>query len=408
MGMMRPLEGIRILDFTQFLSGPMCTMILSDFGAEVIKIENPPAGDFSRYGNSVRNQCSSHYATRNRGKKSIVLNMMNPEQKALFLKLVKTADAVVENFKPGTMEKFGITYELLKELNPRIVYTSISGYGQDGPYANHAAFDATVQAESGIMSITGNEGGSPLKCGAAIGDCAGGLMGCIGTLIGIVDAGRTGRGRRIDVGMMDSLLFIQENLLSTYMDTGIMPVQRGNRYPEASPIRDFMCKDGVPIMLNIATDKQWEKLAQALKQTHWLTEPEFTGMRKRAENYLQVEEAVQAAVEQYTCNELEVLLQHYGCAYGRINNYEQVVNHPQVKHRGTIVKATYPDGTSFRVPGNPLHISEMENKRNYEVYPLGTHTMDVLSEVEKEEQLRPLMEPVLKAVRKKTEELYQQ
>ena len=157
---MKPLEGIRILDFTQFMSGPICTLMLSDFGAEVIKLENPPLGDGTRYGNIMENGCSSHYATRNRGKKSVVLNMKDGAQRDLFLKLVETADAVVENFKPGTMEKFGITYEVLEKINPRIVLTSISGYGQEGPYAHRPAYDATVQAESGVMSITGEVGGS--------------------------------------------------------------------------------------------------------------------------------------------------------------------------------------------------------------------------------------------------------
>ena len=158
--MSKPLEGFRILDFSQFMSGPMCTLLLSDFGAEVIKIENPPIGDNTRYGNIIDHEVSSHFATRNRGKKSIVLNMKDEAHKKLFLELVKTADAVIENYKPGTMEKFGINYEVLKEINPGIVFTSISGYGQDGPYASHAAFDQTVQAESGMMSITGPEAGN--------------------------------------------------------------------------------------------------------------------------------------------------------------------------------------------------------------------------------------------------------
>ena len=205
--MSKPLEGIRILDFSQFMSGPMCTMLMSDFGAEVIKIENPPIGDNTRYGNIIENDVSSHYATRNRGKKSIVLNMKDEKHKALFLELVKTADAVIENYKPGTMKKFGIDYDVLKEINPAIVYASISGYGQDGPYAGHAAFDQTVQAESGMMSITGPEGGEPVKSGGSIADYSGGLMCCIGTLMGIIEAKKTGKGRRIDVSMMDSLIF---------------------------------------------------------------------------------------------------------------------------------------------------------------------------------------------------------
>lgn len=289
---MKPLEGFRILDFTQFMSGPICTLMLSDFGAEVIKMENPPLGDTTRYGNIVENGCSSHYATRNRGKKSVVINMKDPKQRDLFLKLVETSDAVIENFKPGTMEKFGITYEVLEKVNPRIVYTSISGYGQEGPYAKRPAYDATVQAESGVMSITGEAGGHPTKCGGSIADYSGGLVGCIGTLIGIIDAQKTGHGRRIDASMMDALLLLQENMISMYLKNGVLPKPNGNRYPAASPIGDFMCKDGVPIMLNISTDAQWKAFAEALEQPQWLEDPDFTSMRIRANNYVKVEAEV--------------------------------------------------------------------------------------------------------------------
>lgn len=222
-----PLQGIRILDFSQFLSGPLCTLLLSDFGAEVIKIENPPLGDNTRYGPYIEREVSSHYAMRNRGKKSIVLNMKNREHRDLFLKMVKTADAVVDNYKPGTMEKFGITYDLLREINPRIVFTSISGYGQDGPYASHAAFDQPVQAESGVMSITGEQGGEPVKCGASIGDVTGGLAACIGTLMGIYDAKTSGQGRQIDVSMMDALVFGMGRQFSEYLRNGIVPGPAG-------------------------------------------------------------------------------------------------------------------------------------------------------------------------------------
>lgn len=397
---MKPLEGIRILDFTQFMSGPICTLMLSDFGAEVIKFENPPLGDATRYGSYMENGCSSHYATRNRGKKSVVLNMKDEKQKKMFLKLVETADAVVENFKPGTMEKFGITYELLESINPRIVYTSITGYGQDGPYASHAAFDATVQAESGVMSITGEEGGHPMKSGGSIADYSGGLMGCIGTLMGIVDAQRTGHGRRIDSSMMDSLLLLQENLLSLYLKNGVTPQPCGNRYPTVSPVGDFMCKDGVPLMLNISTDLQWKHFAEALEQPQWLEDPDFVSMISRAENYRKVEAEVNRVFSEQTSVEIAAKLQAHGCVYGFINDYKAVANHPQVKHRKTIVNAVYPDGTSFKVPGNPLHMSGVERQMDYSTALLGQDTIKVLSEVEDIQTVHEIMDPVLAGLKK--------
>ena len=398
---MKPLESIRILDFTQFFSGPVCTLLLGDYGAEIIKLENPPAGDATRYGNVIVGEASSHYATRNRGKKSVVINMKDPPQKELFLKLVKTADAVVENFKPGTMEKFGITYDLLKEINPKVVYTRISGYGQTGPFASHAAYDATVQAESGVMSITGAVGGGPTKCGGSIADYCGGLVACIGTLIGIVDAQRSGTGREIDVSMMDSLLLLQENMLSAYLLNGRLPKPNGNRYPSASPIGDFMCKDGIPIMLNIATDAQFKAFAEVLEQPQWLEDPDFATMAKRADNYQKVEAEILRVFAAMTSGEVAERLQSRKLVYGSINDYEAVVNHPQVRHRGTFVQANWPDGTSFKVPGSPMLMSGMERQAEYETVPLGQNTIEVLSQVADLETVHQIMDPVLEQVRQK-------
>ena len=403
---MKPLEGMRILDFTQFFSGPVCTLLLSDYGAEVVKLENPPAGDATRYGNVMVNEGSSHYATRNRGKKSVAINMKDEEQRKIFLELVKTADAVVENFKPGTMEKFGITYEVLEKINPKIVYTSISGYGQEGPFSSHAAYDATVQAEAGIMSITGAAGGNPTKCGASIADYCGGLMACIGTLIGMVDASRTGHGRRIDVSMMDTLLLLQENMLSSYLLTKKMPKPNGNRYPSASPIGDFMCKDGVPVMLNIATDAQFKAFAEVLEQPQWLENPDFASMALRATNYEKVEAEVNRVFAELDSADVAERLQSRKLVYGSINNYEAVVNHPQVEYRKTFVNATYPDGTSFKVPGNPMLMSGVERQMNFETVPLGYNTFEIMSEVSYEEIIHRIMDPVMEQVEAKKKTMY--
>lgn len=403
---MKPLEGIRILDFTQFMAGPMCTLLLGDYGAEIIKIENPPMGDNTRYGNIIRNDHSSHYATRNRGKRSVLLNMKDPAQRDLFLELVKTADAVVENFKAGTMEKFGITYELLESINPKIVYTRISGYGQEGPFASHAAFDATIQAEAGIMSITGEPGRAGVKCGASIADYSGGLMGCIGTLMGILDARQTGHGRCIDVSMMDALVFLLENQMSLYLAGGPMPKPNGNRYPGGSPIGDFMCKDGIPIMLNISTDLQWKKFAEAMEQPQWLENPDFGSMSLRGANYEKVEAEVRRVFSQYTSQEVADRLQAKGCVYGRINNFETLSAHPQIQYRKTFVDAVYPDGTSFKVPGNPMLMSGMERQMEYQTAELGADTIDVLSEVADVKRVHELMDPVLAQADAKARETY--
>lgn len=402
----KPLDGFRILDFTQFFSGPVCTLLLGDYGAEIIKIENPPTGDFTRYGNVVENHASSLFTTRNRGKKSIVLNMKDERQKNMFLKLVESADAVVENFKPGTMEKFGITYDVLKEINPAIVYTSISGYGQDGPYADHAAYDQTVQAESGMVSITGQKGGEQVKCGAAIGDYCGGLIGCIGTLMGIVEAQRTGHGRRVDVSMMDSLIFGLENQMSAYLKTGKIPVPTGNSYFSAAPIGSYICKDGKKLMISIGTDREWVRFANAMEQPQWLENPAYKSMRKRADLREEIDLEVQKVFLEYTQAEIVERMHAQHCVYGRINNFEEVANHPQVQHRQTLVDAVYPDGTTFRVPGNPILMNDLERQTEYEMAPLGFHTMEVLREVAEEETLHEVLDPMLKEVEEAIHSMY--
>lgn len=381
----KPLEGFRILDFTQFMSGPMCTLLLSDFGAEVIKIENPPLGDATRYGKIVEDSASSHFATRNRGKKSIVLNMKDPEHKAVFLELVKTADAVVENFKPGTLEKFGCGYEVLEQVNPKIVLASISGYGQTGPYANRSAFDQTVQAESGVMSINGFPGQAPVKCGPSIADYCGGLHGCIGTLMALLDAQRTGHGRRVDVSMMDAMVFLHENTFSTYLKTGVIPGPNGNGYPSSAPIGAFTCKDGIPLMVSVSSDSLWQSFCKAVDKPEWAADPELSVMGKRAARREEVDAMTAEVFKNFTADELCERFQEVKMVYGRVNNYEQVANHPQVAHRQTLVDAVYPNGVKFKVPGNPILMSGMERQLEYETVPLGYNTMEIIGEVADEE-----------------------
>lgn len=404
--MSKPLEGIRILDFSQFMSGPMCTMLMSDFGAEVIKIENPPIGDNTRYGNIIENDVSSHYATRNRGKKSIVLNMKDEKHKALFLELVKTADAVIENYKPGTMKKFGIDYDVLKEINPAIVYSSISGYGQEGPYAGHAAFDQTVQAESGMMSITGPEGGEPVKSGGSIADYSGGLMCCIGTLMGIIEAKKTGKGRRIDVSMMDSLIFCLENQFSSYLKTGKVPKPMGNSYASSAPIGAYKCKDGKSLMITVGTDAQWKTFCEALNQPQWYANEGWSTMTQRAADYKAIDAEVNRVFGQYTSEEVADMLFKGKCVYGKINDFEAVAHHPQVEYRKTIVNCTYPNGVSFRVPGNPILMSDMERETEYTAAALGADTFEVLGEVADQQTLHEIFDPVMKQVADAQEAIY--
>lgn len=393
--MSKPLNGVRILDLTQFMSGPICTMLLADYGAEVIKFENPPLGDSTRYGSVVKNHVSSHFATRNRGKKSVLMNLKNPDQKALFLKMVETADAVIENFKPGTMSKFGIDYELLKSINPKIVYTSISGYGQEGPYANCPAFDQTVQAESGVMSVTGPAGGEPVKAGASIADYSAGLYACIGTLMGIIDAKTTGQGRRVDVSMMESLMLSLENLLSVYLIDKKIPGPMGNNYASSAPIGAYKCKDGKPLMVTVGTDAQWKGFCEAMEQPQWYAKPEWETMIGRANDSQAIDAEVNRVFGELTCEEVCGKLRAHNMVFGRINNFEDVANHPQVQYRKSFVHAAFPNGTTFTVPGNPMIMSGVGRETEYTAAELGQDTFAVLREVADESVLHELFDETI-------------
>lgn len=403
---MKPLEGIKILDFTQFLAGPLSTLLLSDLGAEVIKLENPPLGDGTRYITTMTNEKSSNYTTRNRGKKSVAMNLKDEKQRDIFLEMVKTADAVVENFKPGTLEKYGITYDVLKEINPRIVFTSISGYGQTGPYRAHAAYDGAVQAEAGIMSITGELGGTPVRCGAAIADTTAGLVASIGTLSALYDVQRTGVGRRVDVSMMDSIVTIMENLVSSYMASGDLPVPLGNRMWTASPFRDFVCKDGKSVYIGISTDSQFAGFCEIVGHPEWTKDPRFLTNELRPKNFRELEPLVEEALLQIDSETLCEEMEKRKLVYGRINNVAQVVEHPQIAARNMIVNAVYSDGTAFRTPGNPIKMSGMEEETQYSASVMGADTFSVLSEYADEAKLHEIYDAVLADCEAASKKLY--
>ena len=404
--MRKPLEGVRVLDFTQFFAGPVCTMLLGDMGAEIIKLENPPIGDGTRYSKTIAHEKSTNFTTRNRGKKSVVMNLKDERQKGIFFKMVKEADIVIENFKPGTLEKYGVTYDVLKEINPAIVFTSISGYGQTGPYRGHAAFDGAVQAESGLMSVNGEAGGDPVKCGAAIADATAGLVGCIGTLGALYDARETGIGRRVDVSMMDSMVLIMENLVSSYLASGELPQITGNRHWTAAPFNSFTCKDGKQIYIGISTDAQFVKFCEILGHPEWAEDPRFQVTANRIKNVDLVDQMVGDVLKNMDVNELADKMQENRLVYGHINTVADVTKHPQVLARHMLVNAVYPDGVSFQVPGNPIKMTGIEERDNIETYPLGYNTFEVLKEYEEESVLHEIFDETLDACAKATSAKY--
>lgn len=356
----KPLTGMKILDLTQFVSGSMCTLLLCDYGAEIIKIEKTEA----QYDTMTEAEKCAR-ATFHRGKKSIVLNMEEEKEREVFWELCRSAGAVIENFRPGTMERWGITYDTLRKVNPSIVYTSISGYGQDGPYAARGASDAVIQAESGIMSITGERGKESVKCGAEVSSYMTAMMGCIGTLMGMIGAKRTGEGRRVDVSMMDTTMMCLENQLAVYMRDKIVPKPMGNSYDLFAPVGLYHSRDKKEFMLSVGTDGQWKTLCEALGRTEWTEDSRYVTNMRRVANLQELDRELRAEFEKYDRAELSEKLQSGHCVYGNINDFEGVAKHPQTAERKMIFKASCPDGSTYLVPGNPIQMSGIKRQTEY-------------------------------------------
>lgn len=287
-----PLQGVTILDLTCVLSGPFGTSWLSDMGATVIKVENPNGGDYTRQSGPFINGCSNYYATVNRNKKCVTLNLKDPDGKAMLLELVKKADVVTENFKPGTMEKLGLGYEELKKVNERLVYASISGYGQTGPYAHRPGYDVVSQAMGGIMSFTGFAENPPTKCGPSIGDVTAGMNLVIGVLAALYRAKTTGKGERVEVSLVDSVLALTTQDYIDYGHTKNLPKRLGNGYSLWCPYGTYKAKDRY-YSIGIGTVKHWEVFCKdILKRPELITDPRFCDHESRVKNRQLTDEIV--------------------------------------------------------------------------------------------------------------------
>ena len=278
------LEGIFVLDLTRVLAGPYTTMVLADLGADVIKIEIPDVGDDSRQFGPYINGESAYFLSLNRNKKSITLNLKHAEAKQIFLTLSKEADVVVENFRPGTMEKLGLGYDQLSQQNHRLIYAAASGFGHTGPYSRRPAYDAIVQAMGGLMSITGQEGGQPTRAGTSIGDITAGLFTAIGINAALYHREKTGQGQKIDVAMLDSQVAILENAIARYLVTGDIPQPIGNKHPSIAPFESFDTRDG-SIMIAVGNDRLWMQFCQACHLGSLAIDESFSTNSMRVQNY---------------------------------------------------------------------------------------------------------------------------
>ncbi|MBI2304063.1 MAG: CoA transferase [Chloroflexi bacterium] len=374
------LKNILVLDFTRVLAGPFCTMTLRDLGARVIKVEQPAVGDEARGIGPFVNGQSVYFASVNGGKESITLDLKKAAGRLLAQGLAAKADVVVENFKPGTMARLGLDYSTLKGLNPRLVYLSLSGFGQSGPYASRGAYDVVIQALGGIMSLTGEENGNPTRVGVSVGDIIPALYAVVGILAALHRREVTGRGAYIDLAMMDALVAVVENALARYSATGEVPRPVGNRHPAITPFALFPSADGY-IVVAAGRDDQWQRLCQALGLSHMAHDPRYATNQLRTQNVASLSAALAARLSQETTAHWEAALDVAQVPYARVNNIADLVADPHIRHRNMILEVDQPGIGPMLTPGIPIKILGEEDKAAHPAPTLGGDTDSVLKEV---------------------------
>ncbi|MDR2507078.1 MAG: CoA transferase [Candidatus Accumulibacter sp.] len=377
---MKTLEGITVLDLSRVLAGPYCGMMLADNGANVIKVEPPDVGDDSRAFGPFVGKESAYFMSLNRNKRSITLNFKRKEEIELFREMVKKADIVLENYRPGTMEKFGIGYDELKKIKPDLVYAACSGFGHSGPYMLKPAYDIIVQAMGGVMSITGLEGGEPTRLGASLGDIIAGIFTAWGVMLALYHRQRTGEGQKVDVGMLDCQVAVLENAIARYVTSGQVPGPLGNRHPSITPFSAFTAKDG-HIIVGAGNDRLWEKLCNELKCPELIADARFNTNGNRTSNVKELSEILNRIFITRTIDEWMQLLEAAGLPCAPINTVDKVVNDPQIKAREMIVEVKHPVAGNLKMPGVPVKLSATPGAVERPSPLLGEHTAEILKEL---------------------------
>ncbi len=376
-----PLEGLKVLDLSHALAGPYCSTMLADYGADVIKIEPPGKGDIARaWGTPLPGGETDYFIGLHRNKKGIVLDLKNPEGKETFLRMVERCDVVLENFRPGTLEKLGIDYEAARKRNPGIIYCSISGFGQDGPYRDRPALDLIVQAESGMISATGEAGGSGVRAGVSIADLTAGMNAAFGIMVALRAKDATGVGQSIDISMMEGQLSLLGVMIGNYFTTGEIPVPMGTAYKALLPYQTFHTKTR-DLALAVGSDKLWRDFCPVIGCPEMTDDPRFRTNSNRNKNRTALVEKLQAVFMTRSFEEWETLLVDAGIPIGAINNISQVIDHPQVAARGAIVNMDHPRAGAVRVVGVPIRLSETPGSVRTPSPSLGEHTEIVLSDI---------------------------
>ena len=351
-----PLSGITVVDLSRILAGPYCTLLMAEMGARVIKVEPPKGGDDARaYGPYVQGK-STYFASVNRGKESIALDLKNDADKAIFEKLLAKADVLVENFRPGTMEKLGYGWETLHPKYPQLIYASASGFGHTGPNSKDPAYDMVVQGMGGIMSITGHEDGAPARVGMSIGDVGAGLFTAVAVNAALVHRLKTGEATKIDIAMFDCQIALLENAVMRYTVEGEIPGPLGARHPTITPFQAFKTADGA-IIIAAGNDSLFVKMCGALGLDALAADPEYKTNALRQKHHRKLQHAIEHVLASHGTEHWIAVVGKAGVPCGPINNIEQALAHPQVAARNMLVTAPDGSGGTLKLAGNPLKMS---------------------------------------------------
>ena len=375
-----PLKNLLVVDLTRVLVGPYCTMILSDLGARVIKVEAPEIGDDSRkFGPFIENY-SAYFMSLNRGKESIALNLKNDDDKKIYEKILSKADIFVENFKPGTLEKWGYGWKEVNKKYPKLIYASASGFGQTGPLRELPAYDMVVQGMGGLMSVTGQPNTEPTRVGTSIGDITAGLFTAIGINAALYDRQKTGKGTFIDVSMLDCQIAILENAIARYLAKNEIPEPMGSRHPSITPFEAFKTKDSY-IIIAAGNDKLFKNLCNVLQIQEISTDERFSTNSLRSENVDQLKKIIEEKLSLKTTDEWIKEMEQLKIPCGPIFNIKQAVENPQVQERNMIISSFHKKIGEFKSAGNPIKLSTYKDEKTRGDIPdLDEHREKILKE----------------------------
>src|SRR6266571_3462815 len=375
---MRPLDDLFVVDLSRILSGPVCTMLLADMGAEVIKVEPPPLGDDSRqWGPPFIGGISTYFLSVNRNKKSLGLNLKTTEGRQILWKLIERADVLIENFRPGVLDKLGFGYQAVAKANPRAIYCSISGFGHTGPYRDRPGYDVIAQGESGMMDLTGFPDGPPAKLGASLADVVAGLYAFNGICLALLARHKTGKGQHVDVSLLDGMVSTLTYHALIYLTTGRSPQRLGTRHPSIAPYECFQAKDGF-VNIAVTNQKQWEHFCRVLGLPGIAADPRFESMKARLSHYDELRPMIDRVISRMTRSETIAAMADVGIPAGPINTVGEILEDPHIHAREMVVALTHPEYGPLRLLGIPIKLSDTPGTVEMAPPRFGEHNREVL------------------------------